>query len=426
MPQLSELQIAFVSEEIKQRGVQLQGLHEDLLDHICTAIEARMEQNESFESAFDKTIVLFGPGGLMQVQEQTLFLNTQMNETMKKFSVGFGLVATALLLAGMLFKIMHWPGAGVLLISGNFLLMALYMPFLLIHKLRESSSKEHPIIWTGFIGLVLFALGATFKVMHWPGANVMLWGGFLSLGLVFLPLYFFHRYKSSANKSITLTTAMLVLIAVLQVGLLLNLKNSTYHRHASTVVNEALEESVRYQAPPPALMQAVNSDEVAMALATEAQRIIDDLEATKLSIKAAAAEQPISNVENVKLTYLEGLDDFKAASDMLVGTSEDPARGENSAFQIKSDIDRFREQLLASYTPEDRALADQMTGLRTDLMYEGIHGEAVDWVMYHFKVVHTGGAVTMLSKLQNDIRQACNQVLWYRKNQSEPARPPSV
>lgn len=425
MAQLSELQVEFVSDEIRERGVDLDDLHEDLLDHICTSIERRMDDGEPFESAYEQTIKLFGPGGLMQVQEQTLFFLTQMNETMKKFSIGFGLASTALLLAGMLFKIQHWPGAGILLVLGNFFLVGLYLPFMMVHKLRESKKDDYLTIILGFVGLALFASGSTFKIMHWPLASILLWAGFLTLTLGFMPLFFLRRYKSSNNKSITLTTAMLVLIGAVQVGQLLNLKNSSQHQHAATVINETLEENEALESANEQLLARLQRDQQALDLEKAADELIQKLEQTKVNLISSVAEVSLEKARTAKLSSLEHTDDFSKTKSILIGTREHPQMGKFSAPYIKFQLDSFRVQLLNTYDPDTRALVEPMIDLRTDRTYRSVYGEEQDWVLYHFLHVTMSSAVMQISQLQLEIRKETNKALLYRMSQSEAPGPPS-
>lgn len=425
MAQLSELQVEFVSEEIRQRGVDLQDLHEDLLDHICTSIETRMEEGEPFESAYEQTIKLFGPGGLMQVQEQTLIFLTQMNETMKKFSIGFGLASTALLLAGMFFKIQHWPGAGLLLVMGNFFLVGLYLPFMLVHKLRESKKGDYLTVVLGFVGLALFASGSTFMIQHWPAGKVILWAGFLTLTMGFMPLYFLRRYKGSANKSVTATTAMLVLIGAVEVGQLLNLKNSTSYVRATTLINETIEDNKRLEDDNEQLLALLADDEEAIALEQKADALIDKLEQTKLRLITKVGNVSLKTAKKADLYTIKKTDDFVVTKSILIGTQEAPETGPFSAPYIKFQLDTFRAELLSIYDPATRAVVDPMIGLRTDQTYKGIQGEELDWVLYHFLNVTMGAAVTQISRLQYEVRQATNDALMYRMNQSEAPGPPS-
>ena len=57
---------------------------------------------------------------------------------MKKLTFGFGLTSTFLLLAGTIFKLMHWPGANIMVTLGVGLLVLGYLPMILSHKLKES------------------------------------------------------------------------------------------------------------------------------------------------------------------------------------------------------------------------------------------------------------------------------------------------
>lgn len=122
MAELTEFQVDLIDAYIKENGVAQSELQEDLLDHLCTSVEGQIQQGKSFEEAFHHTLNLFGPGGLKQVQTETFELLTEMNATMKKVTFGFGLTSIFLLLAGTIFKLMHWPGANVMFILGAVIL----------------------------------------------------------------------------------------------------------------------------------------------------------------------------------------------------------------------------------------------------------------------------------------------------------------
>ncbi len=49
----------------------------------------------------------------------------------------------------------------------------------------------------GFIAFFTLSNGLMFKMMHWPGASIMSVTGFLLLSFGFLPAYFYGRYKSA-------------------------------------------------------------------------------------------------------------------------------------------------------------------------------------------------------------------------------------
>ena len=80
------------------------------------------------------------------------------------------LLVGATLVVGLLFKFMHWPGAGTMLITslgGTAIALLEYA----IHN-RKSNSLTQNLIYP-LLGVV-YVMGMLFKMMHWPGANIML------------------------------------------------------------------------------------------------------------------------------------------------------------------------------------------------------------------------------------------------------------
>lgn len=71
---LSDEQIDFIADDIRQRGIHLPGLHENLLDHICIIIEERLEKEEEFETVYAAVIKTFYNNELKELEEQALFL----------------------------------------------------------------------------------------------------------------------------------------------------------------------------------------------------------------------------------------------------------------------------------------------------------------------------------------------------------------
>ena len=80
------------------------------------------------------------------------------------------LIVGAILIIGLLFKFMHWPGAGALLITSLGVIAIALLEYA-IHN-RKSKSLTQNLIYP-LLGVV-YVLGMFFKVMHWPGADTML------------------------------------------------------------------------------------------------------------------------------------------------------------------------------------------------------------------------------------------------------------
>jgi len=79
-------------------------------------------------------------------------------------------IVVAILLIGLFFKFMHWPGAGAMLIAS----MVGIVIALLEHIISNIKSKDliRNIIYP-LLG-IFYVLGILFKVMHWPGAGNMI------------------------------------------------------------------------------------------------------------------------------------------------------------------------------------------------------------------------------------------------------------
>ena len=93
-------------------------------------------------------------------------------------------IAIAGLITGILFKTLHWPGANALvLISAVITIATLAITFV---KQRDTWSIQLPFPRVLMGALMAVVCGALFKVMHWPGANLLLLIGLSGCAIWFL------------------------------------------------------------------------------------------------------------------------------------------------------------------------------------------------------------------------------------------------
>ena len=143
-----------------------------------------------------------------------------------------GLITTLIIFLGVIFKIEHWPGAGILLTIGISVLVLLFLPLALADHYRSEESNHSLSLYivTWLTSFVVFS-AMLFKLQHWPFAGLM-----LSLALpfpyvVFLPVYLTVTSKNK-NFNIYNTVFILVLLAMNSVfsGLLaLNVTRERIH-----------------------------------------------------------------------------------------------------------------------------------------------------------------------------------------------------
>ena len=74
MYQLSDEQIDYIFNDISARGVEMESLQQNLVDHICCIIERDLEENGDFGSFYEKTIKTFYKDALWEIEEETLQL----------------------------------------------------------------------------------------------------------------------------------------------------------------------------------------------------------------------------------------------------------------------------------------------------------------------------------------------------------------
>jgi hypothetical protein len=74
MAVLSDEQVDFVLEDLRAHGIRLEGLRDNLLDHICILLEERLEAGGSFEQEYDGVLATFYHTALYELEEEALFL----------------------------------------------------------------------------------------------------------------------------------------------------------------------------------------------------------------------------------------------------------------------------------------------------------------------------------------------------------------
>jgi hypothetical protein len=211
---ISDEQIDFILNDISARGIGLEGLQLNLLDHICCIIEQELGEHSDFEQCYHAIIRRFYKDKLSEIEEETHLLLTNKNYyVMKKVMIYSGTFSAAALTMGIIFKYMHLPGTAVLITLGIGIASFVFLPLLVTLKIKEQQkAKDKLLITLGSLSAITLALAILFKIQHWPGANVM---GIMSpalLALVFLPIYFFGGIRNPETKVNTIVSSVLIIL----------------------------------------------------------------------------------------------------------------------------------------------------------------------------------------------------------------------
>lgn len=128
-----------------------------------------------------------------------------------------GLITTSIIVIGSLFKISHWPGASILLVLGIVSLVFAFLPLALRNHFRTTGEGKNRLLYivTWVTGFVVFG-GMLYKTMHWPGAGIALIISLPFPYVVFLPVFIASTAKDK-NFDINNTVAVLCLLATISI-----------------------------------------------------------------------------------------------------------------------------------------------------------------------------------------------------------------
>ena len=89
MTHLTSDHIDYITKDITYRGVVVEGIREELIDHICDGVESEMAKGTRFIDAYHKVLHAFGHNtGLRNVQKDILQSKNQTSRLMiRKFLI---------------------------------------------------------------------------------------------------------------------------------------------------------------------------------------------------------------------------------------------------------------------------------------------------------------------------------------------------
>jgi hypothetical protein len=201
MPELNLHHIDQITHDVRMEEIGFSHLFHDLVDHICCDIEYEMQQGVPFDEAYKRVRAKIGFRGLKKIQEDTLYAVDNKYRNMKNLMKISGVAGTVMLGFAAIFKISHWPMAGLLITFGAFVLSFLFLPSALVVLWKETKNQKKLILFiSAFIAGVLFITGMLFKIQHWPGANIVILAGLLTGAILFVPSLLIQLFGDPEKK----------------------------------------------------------------------------------------------------------------------------------------------------------------------------------------------------------------------------------
>jgi hypothetical protein len=206
---LTKLQVLNITETIDKAEISFSHLRDELIDHVCCEIESLMKKGTGFDEAFENIKPKVGIRELEKVQENTLLLIDKKYRIMKRIMSISGVLSLVCLIAGSLLRIYLIPGANIVLFLGFLCLCFIFLPSSITIMRKENKANSKILLYiSAYIGSIGFSSGILFKVMHWPGAGIILPAGIAFLALVFMPVLWYNlknKIESKLEKYAVLT-----------------------------------------------------------------------------------------------------------------------------------------------------------------------------------------------------------------------------
>ena len=178
-----------------------------------------------------------------------------------------GVITAIFAFTGTIFKLNHWPGAGIMITAGLVSLVLIFVPAALISHYKAAVNRQNLLlhIVTWLTCFVIF-VSMLFKIMHWPGAAILLAIGLPFPYVVFLPVFLITTSRNK-NFNIYNTVFVLLLLAVNSIFaalLALNVSADRIHDSYNLSVNYNKVESIIENLPAKNSQSPVNQkiDEV--------------------------------------------------------------------------------------------------------------------------------------------------------------------
>ena len=307
MVELSKNQVQYILKDIHRNGIQNEDLAHNLLDHICCILEEELDDTHSFETHYPLVFKRFFKKEMAEIEEETQLLLTFQNYyAMKNVMIKSGFLSSILFIIGAVLKIAHLPGAAALLLLAAAVFSLVFLPIFFVFKSKNSSGSTKLIIGSGVLFGIIFCIATLFKVMHWPGANLLWKIGLADLFFLFLPLYFFNGIRNEESKTNTILTSVMILMMGGMLFTLTNLKSTQK-------LNDAIDQNSSH-----------------MLLIQESTVINPKLTSTTDSLCVATKDliteltndllSTVSNIENKKFSLKNALYYYRENSEIVATT----------------------------------------------------------------------------------------------------------
>ena len=348
-----------------------------------------------------------------------IYLNYKESGKKKNVSLHiFAFLGGGAFMTGVLFKIMHWPGAGLMLFGGLVLFIILFMPILLYVRNKNASTKRDKTVNAlVFFSLITFVTAITFKLMHWPGAGVLMILGSVSLVCIALPVYTWGKFKETGK--ITGQYIFIITAAVFFVLFTFLLAINVSRETLSNFVNDEENSLVLinyFEKKNNNLVSEIKNkpdslhlpyDSSALEIHNKAQEICSMITDIKLRLIQAGDTVDLQTATK-KINYPKNIiakENIDLVHALILGKDNK----ENFAKLLKTKIDAYSELIRESF-PSDKRF-DTFLNKSFDTSDIKTEGQNKTWEEYNFGTRTIISAFTVLSDIELNVLLLDKEIL---------------
>jgi hypothetical protein len=361
---LSEKQVDYILNDIRRNGIQTEELQYNLLDHICCVIENEMSPENDFDELYRSVLSRFFKKELKEIQEETDLLLTFKNYyAMKKVMLRSGMFSAVAFTIGAFFKIMHWPGAGMMLVLAITSVSFVFLPIFFLVKTKEvKEKKEKFILGFGALFGVLFCLSTMCKIQHWPGASLLWLVGLGVLFFLFLPLYFFTGIRNPETKLNTILSSIMILVAGGLLFTLTVLQGTKSRDEAIRIADLQVKNVSNYtQIANEEKYTIQTSDSIKLKndlLKSEVENIINKIDSTKLGLYSYLSDGHKMSEKQLLKNYAGNMDGPSMYFFQGVNMNPEQDLVKPHLVNLKNDLKKFKKFINENYSKSASSILD--------------------------------------------------------------------
>ena len=343
---------------------------------------------------------------------------------MKKSTLITGYLTAFVFLIGVIFKVQHWPGAGMMITFGCIIFSFGYGLPLFFEKNKYASNSYQKFFnfWILLL-ILLIPSGFLFKVQHWPGAGMMIYIGNILL-LIGIPLIIFNAIKSIDplkkfnfhNEAILFIFLSAFSIFMLFARTDKNIFNSLTPIGHSVIAEMTFNEGKSNELFA-VLENTVNSNSAGKIYLEKAQSVKNACDTLNLYI--TDLEKLLITVTGQIAGNMDSLETIKANSD-YIALDTVLFEKQNKAKELKQKLVIFKELVIQNTNSRGKDIITLLFNTDDPLPTEG---DTMTWESTRFKHSPAVAVILSLNQTRSNIRLLEAETMTYLQAMAAIAKP---